>query len=265
MAVGRKVSAPLGSQAARTLPIRDLEEDTMRHLGEWMRHHPGTWVALSGGKDSTVVAHMARRINPTVPLVFYDSGAEFPQTLTYLDTLNQAWGGITTIPADPDVITLIESDEFLTHAHTATRARASVSMRRVLIDEPERQARTMLGCDWNLLGLRAAESQGRRIALTPTRGVLTRHKDGTFVSGSYCPIWRWRSDQVHAYLATHHIPPNPLYRDMETLGIPPRLSRMSLMVDGSLLMEGRWATAYQLAPARALQIETRLPRLRQLR
>ena len=67
-------------------------------------------MALSGGKDSTVVAHLARRVDPSTPLVFYDSGAEFPQTLRWMERAQEEWGGIVRIPAVPDAVSLFEQE-----------------------------------------------------------------------------------------------------------------------------------------------------------
>ena len=74
-----KIAAPLGSRRGRMVDLGGLVEQAMESIEAWMADHPGAWVALSGGKDSTVVAHLARRVDPSTPLVFYDSGAEFPR------------------------------------------------------------------------------------------------------------------------------------------------------------------------------------------
>ena len=59
-----KISAPLGSRRGRMVDLGGLVEQTMESIEAWMADHPGTWVALSGGKDSTAVAHLARRVDP---------------------------------------------------------------------------------------------------------------------------------------------------------------------------------------------------------
>ena len=101
-----KISAPLGSRRGRMVDLGGLVEQTMESIEAWMVDHPGTWVALSGGKDSTAVAHLARRVDPSTPLVFYDSGAEFPQTLRWMERAQEEWGGIVRIPAVPDAVSV---------------------------------------------------------------------------------------------------------------------------------------------------------------
>ena len=45
-------------------------------------------VAFSGGKDSTVVLNLVRKIDPTVKAVFCNTGVEFPETLEYVKTID---------------------------------------------------------------------------------------------------------------------------------------------------------------------------------
>lgn len=249
--------------------LEALEDEALEWIARALEDHPGAWVAVSGGKDSTAVAHLARRVDRGVPLVFYDSGAEFPQTLEWIRALGEHWGGLHVVRAEPDAVTKIESEGWLTGRPLGGKDRASRSLHRTLITEPEAKARQELGCDWNLLGLRADESPGRRLALASGRGVITRHhprsSGGAFLSGSLNPIWRWNPTQVHDYLRAHRVPLNPLYHDLERLGVNKQHSRVSLMLDGNCLRRGRWALTYRLAPNQARKIEARLPQLRAFR
>lgn len=261
-----KVDAPLGSRRGRVVPLGGLVDEALGLVEAWLERHAGAWVALSGGKDSAVVAHLARRVDASVPLVFYDSGAEFPQTLSWMRWVERGWGGLVRVEAVPDAVTLFEQEGFLSGRPTGGRVRARRSLHRVLIEGPEGRARELLGCDWNLLGLRADESPGRSLALSRGRGVTVRHdRGGGFVAGSLSPIWRWRAEQVHSYLVENRVPVNGVYRDLERLGVRADESRVSLMLDGNCLERGRWAMSYRLAPNAARRIEARLPALRYLR
>lgn len=47
---------------------------------EWYEHFNGNvYVSFSGGKDSTVLLDLARRIYPDIPAVFVDTGLEYPE------------------------------------------------------------------------------------------------------------------------------------------------------------------------------------------
>ncbi len=49
-------------------------------------------VAFSGGKDSLVALHIARRtISPNVPVLFSSTTVEFPETIQYVQSLAEEW------------------------------------------------------------------------------------------------------------------------------------------------------------------------------
>lgn len=53
---------------------------TQNRIREWYEHWNGdVYVSFSGGKDSTVLAHLVHDIYPDVPLVFINTGLEFPE------------------------------------------------------------------------------------------------------------------------------------------------------------------------------------------
>ena len=53
---------------------RKIQVTTARIM-EWYEHYNGlVYVAFSGGKDSTVLLDLVRRIYPDVPAVFCDTG-----------------------------------------------------------------------------------------------------------------------------------------------------------------------------------------------
>lgn len=60
---------------------------------EWYQHWDGkVYVAFSGGKDSTVLLDLVRRVYPDVPAVFSDTGLEFPEIREFVKTIeNVTW------------------------------------------------------------------------------------------------------------------------------------------------------------------------------
>lgn len=58
-----------------------------KRIKEWSEHWDGmVYVSFSGGKDSAVVAHLARQVDPTIPLVFSDTGLEYPELKAFAKT-----------------------------------------------------------------------------------------------------------------------------------------------------------------------------------
>ncbi len=62
---------------------------TNLRIRQWYQHwHDKVYVAFSGGKDSTVLLDLVRKIYPDVPAVFVDTGLEFPEIREFVKTIN---------------------------------------------------------------------------------------------------------------------------------------------------------------------------------
>ena len=64
----------------QALPLSAKVLMSQNRIREWYEHWNGdVFVAFSGGKDSTVLAHIVHDIYPDVPLVFVNTGLEYPE------------------------------------------------------------------------------------------------------------------------------------------------------------------------------------------
>jgi len=60
---------------------------TQTRIIEWYEKNQGkVYVSFSGGKDSTVLLDLVRRIYPDVPAVFVDTGLEYPEIREFVKT-----------------------------------------------------------------------------------------------------------------------------------------------------------------------------------
>lgn len=70
----------------------DLERKirvTQTRIMEWyIRFNGQVYVSFSGGKDSTVLLDLARRIYPDIEAVFVDTGLEYPEIRQYVKSYN---------------------------------------------------------------------------------------------------------------------------------------------------------------------------------
>lgn len=66
---------------------------TQARIMEWYARHDGrVFCSFSGGKDSSVLLDLARRIYPDVPAVFVDTGLEYPELREFVKTKeNVTW------------------------------------------------------------------------------------------------------------------------------------------------------------------------------
>jgi 3'-phosphoadenosine 5'-phosphosulfate sulfotransferase (PAPS reductase)/FAD synthetase len=62
---------------------------TQTRIIEWYNHYKGNvYVSFSGGKDSTVLLDLSRRIYPDIEAVFIDTGLEYPELREFVKTMN---------------------------------------------------------------------------------------------------------------------------------------------------------------------------------
>lgn len=248
----------------------------MERIAEHLDSHDG-FVAWSGGKDSTVVVDLARQVDPHVPVVFYDSGLQFPETLRYLDEHATRWRlNFHVIPAEPDLLTvLIAAGGF---DHKAPDRRMIGVLSDTMIGAPAAEAHLRYG-QGSLWGVRAEESAARRLLyrnalaaeshshkqFSPTvvrdsYGGVIRRNDGTV---TYGPIWDWQRHHVFEYLAGRDIVPNPLYAKLESLGVPDQQIRVDSIIDASKLSNGHIAWLQKGWPDLFDRLAIALPRLRE--
>lgn len=270
----------LDIQALRAIAARRRGTGTYRHLLDRIAEHLDThdgFVSWSGGKDSTVVVDLARQVDPNVPIVFFDSGLQFPETLHYLQDLSEAWRlNFTVIEADPDLLTvMIALGGF---DHQAPDRLLGLELSELMITGPAAEAHRRHG-PGSLWGVRAEESAGRRALYrqrlaTETRtqpelsrqqvraasGGVIRRIDGTI---TYGPIWDWQTRQVFEYLASRDIEPNPLYAKLAELGVPAHRIRVDSIIDASKLDNGHIAFLQAGWPDLFDRLVKALPRLRE--
>ncbi len=272
--------AGLNVQTLRGIAARQRGPLAHRHLldriAEHLDEHDG-FVSWSGGKDSTVVVDLARQVDPHIPVVFFDSGLQFPETIRYLEDLAEAWQlNYHVITADPDLLTVLIASGGFDH-HSVDRILRG-RLADILITGPASEAHSRHGRG-SLWGVRAEESHGRRMLYRRSLAAETRARqqsprgdvraeaggvvhraDGTI---TYGPIWDWQRTHVFEYLAGRGIEPNPLYRKLADLGVPEQQIRVDSIIDASKLSNGHIAWLQRGWPDLFDRLAAVLPRLRE--
>ncbi len=194
-----------------------------------------------------------------MPVVFFDSGLEYPETYQYIAELTTRWGlQLHTLHPRHCALDILAASGTWDHHATST---PTPDRHTTLITDPAAQAHTAHGRG-ELWGVRAQESRGRA-ALYATalragearhctdcctstdhpgkaqrrhHGGVVRRVDGTVAFG---PIWDWKTTDVWAHIGRHDLPVNPVYTKLRHLGAPEHASRVSHMLDGNHLEQGR--------------------------
>ena len=68
----------------QALPLNAKVSMSQNRIREWYQHWDGdVYISFSGGKDSTVLAHLVRDLYPDVPLIFCNTGLEYPEVQSF--------------------------------------------------------------------------------------------------------------------------------------------------------------------------------------
>lgn len=164
------------------------------------------YVSFSGGKDSTVVLHLAQAERGDVMACFYDSGAELSSTYDLVHHVQNNWTTVLSWCYPRRTILDILRAAGL-GIEGATEGLRSGQIAEEIVKDVAEQAARELGTDGYMLGLRRDESGGRKADLTK-RGALYRMRNGQL---RCCPIWDWTDDDVWAYLVSNDVEYNEAY------------------------------------------------------
>lgn len=247
-----------------------------RRITSHLDAHEG-YVAFSGGKDSLVVLHLTHQIAPDVPVVFFDSGLEFPETYEYLAELARSWAlNLRLLAPKASALEVMATNGSWDH-HAPSRW--APDLHQTLIGEPASRAHQDHG-PGELWGVRAAESRGRAAAYanalraascdcrTACAGRQRRMRHGGRIARldgtvAYGPVWDWTTAEIWGHVSRYRLPVNPVYAKLRRLGAPEDFLRISAMIDGNRLTEGRITWLRRGWPTLFDELAAVLPRIRE--
>lgn len=70
----------------QALPLDIKIRKTRQRIKEWVEYYgeDGVYVSFSGGKDSTVLLDIVRKIYPGIEAVFVNTGLEYPEIVDFV-------------------------------------------------------------------------------------------------------------------------------------------------------------------------------------
>ena len=215
-----------------------LVERTLDFIDQSLSTIPGgMFVSFSGGKDSTVLLDLVRRILPDTPAVFADSGAEFPETLEFIASTP----GVKIYYPELSILEMYR----MVDAYGSTGGEygkneyhwAGRAVLDCIIVEPMKRARQELNAIGQFIGLRSEESVARRIVACKY-GRLFQVKVGDW---RCYPLMAWTTQDIWSYIVSRNLAYNAVYDKLAELGVDRERARMSTYLCASVLNFGEWA------------------------
>lgn len=202
----------------------DTQEMLRVVLGEHMLGDVA--VVSSFGAESAVLLHLVARADPSVPVLFLDTGKHFPETLAYRDTLIERLGlqDVRIVQPEPELIEK-RDDTGLRWSYDPD---GCCEIRKVLP-----LAKALVGFDASITGRKAFQAS--------TRSALPRFEPDTSDALGrlkFNPIADWTKADIQAWFAAHDLPRHPLEaQGYPSIGCAPCTSRVA---PGEDPRSGRW-------------------------
>ncbi|MFN5589090.1 MAG: phosphoadenylyl-sulfate reductase [Holosporales bacterium] len=187
-------------------------------------HANGDIAAVSSfGAESVVLLHLIAQIKPETPILFLETNKLFPETLTYMHTVQHHLGLQDVRLLAPAKMDVDREDPQGTLWFT--NADRCCFIRKVL---PLQHA---------LLPFRAWINGRKRFQSSSRASIPLIENDGARIK--YNPLARWDASDLETYIVQHNLPRHPLTAHGYTsIGCAPCTA---LPVDGSNGRSGRWA------------------------
>lgn len=200
--------------------------------------HGRIGVSVSGGKDSTVTLSLVRAIAPHAPAAWFDSGAELTGTAELI-----AAQGAQRLAPMADLPTMCRECGWW--GAPVGDPTATYDVMATLIYEPADRFAMAQRLSVMALGLRAAESPGRRWCAIARGELYYCQADERYIC---CPIAWWTDADIWAYIATRELPYHAAYDVMARMGLPRRQWRVGTALGGKAATTGRISVVRTIDP-----------------
>lgn len=201
-------------------PLHKKIKMAKRVLNDLFRATDKVAVAFSGGKDSLVALHLALQIKPDIPVLFVNTGIEFPESLEYIEQLKEKWNLNNFHEANAKVNFWKLSEEkglpvagrgnstFMRDLSEKSGVKLSNSCCHKMKEAPARQFYREHDIEGTVTGLRVSESLMRKLNFADYGALRYSSTYKTLISW---PLYAWKDDNIFTYIKKHNLPLNPIY------------------------------------------------------
>lgn len=209
-------------------------------------------VSFSGGKDSTVLLDLARKVEPDIAAAFFDSGCEYTWTYDMI-----AHYAVTPVLPAMSLLDMCRYGGYWGY-RTPTDPDATFQFGEVLVKEPSARFVREQGLSVVGIGLRGQESRGRLISAKV-------HGDLYWVKSEsvwhLCPLSQWKVQDIWAYIASRDLRYNHAYDRMADAGIPREEWRVSTLLGVVGAGIGRYCFLRQVDPEMWARLSAEFPKI----
>ena len=212
----REQVQPTMSAEDLALVSKEFESAPVSSIIGWAVDLFGDSLVLAASFEDIVLIDLATRVAPGIEVVFLDTEAHFPETLSFVESVRARYDlNLTVTRPGPEAA-----------AHPCGSDKCC-QFRKV---EPLRRA----------LGGKAAWLTSLKRSDGPTRaGAPIVSWDSTFGLVKVNPLATWTDEDVASYLADHELPVHPLIpRGYQSIGCAPTTRPVTL---GESPRAGRWS------------------------
>ena len=194
----------------------DFERLPAKKIIQWAVDNFHPHLCLSASMTDAVLIDIATKVEPSIEVVFIDTGYHFPETLETVETVRRKYGlnlRMMTVPHHDEELWKVDPENCCSAIKVGQLDRA------------------LAGKEAWMSGLRRAESPSRAeapILSLDLRGLVKIN-----------PIAMWTDLDVQGYIADHDVPVNPLvHQGYPSIGCQPCTHPVA---DGEHPRSGRWA------------------------
>ena len=183
-------------------------------------------VVSSFGAESVVLLHLIAQVDPSIPVLFLETGKHFAETLKYRDEVAERLGLTNLVNLTPEEAEVVAKDE--SGLRWSYDPDGCCEIRKV-----KPLAKALAKFDGSFTGRKAFQSSTR--ANLPRFEIDTSDAQGRLKIN---PLIDWSAEDIAAYLEQHDLPRHPLVsQGFPSIGCEPCTHKVA---DGEDPRSGRW-------------------------